>query len=327
MNKRNTFLLILLVAQAALFGALSLPGRDTAPQRVSLLAGITPNTVVALEVADAEGKTIRLEKREAFWVLASQENLPVEPKRIEETLDKLVGLASNQLVTRTNESHGRFLVAEKRFRQRLTLSMADGSKKILFLGSSPTYKTTHVRADGDQRIYLVRDFSSLDVPLNPQAWWKSGYVDQPEEQLTRIHITNSHGGITLTRQAGGKWEMTEPRNGGTPDPARVQALVDRVRRVMLTEYLGQEEKEEYGLKTPSATLTLSGTGGETVLRVGTTEQATNSLVIKSSTSPYYARTAKVMLAGILDATAEALVMGAPMEDSKPLPATEHPQNL
>lgn len=310
MNRRNTFLLILLLAQVALFGALSITGRDTAPQRVSLLAGVTPETVMGLEVADAEAKTVRLEKKETGWVLASQENLPVEPARIEKTLNQLAGLASSQLVTRTGESHGRFLVAEKRFRQRLTITLSDGSKKILYLGSSPSYKTTHVRVDGDQRIFLVRDFSSLDVPLDGQSWWKTSYLDVAEDQLTGVRIANSHGGITLTRQAGGKWEMTEPRNGGTPDPARVQALVERVRRVLLTAYLGQEEKEEYGLKTPAATLTLTGANGETVLRVGAADQAGNSLVMKSSASPYYAQAARAVLAGLLDAKAEALVMGA-----------------
>ncbi|MFZ5775916.1 MAG: DUF4340 domain-containing protein [Thermodesulfobacteriota bacterium] len=317
MNRRNLFLVILLAVQLALLAILSFTNGKGDAQRLTFLAGVTPERITGLEIDGEGGKGLRLARAADGWRITSQDNLPVEQERIDKALATLTALSSNQLVTRTSESHGRFLVAEQRFRQRLTVRLGDGSKKVLYLGSAPSFKATHVRLEGDQRIFLVRDFSALDLPLEAASWWKSGYVDVPEDTLTRIRIANSHGTLVLSRQPGGKWEMTEPK--GTVDPARAQALVDKVRRIVLSEYLGQEDKDAHGLKTPTATLSLTTEAGEIVLRVGAADPSGTGLVIKSSASPSFARASKAALAGVLDARAEALLLGSaptPAKDQK-----------
>ncbi|HSR35985.1 MAG TPA: DUF4340 domain-containing protein, partial [Desulfurivibrionaceae bacterium] len=211
------------------------------------------------------------------------------------------------------EAHNRFQVGASRFGQKVVLTLVAGGERILYLGSSPNYTSAHVRAEGDDRVYLVNELAGWQVPADEQFWWQREYVAMAPEELREITLVNRAGTIRLVK-SGKEWQLAEASAGQVLDAARVQEFVTAASRVALTDYLGQEAKKEYGLDTPTATLTLTSKAGAVTLTIGakseTAEQLGGSYVMKSSASPFYVRGGGGILAPMVERKVADLLAGA-----------------
>jgi hypothetical protein len=302
-------LLLLLLLQVVIIAVINRPGRDSGPAAVTFLDSITPEQITGMSITDPDGQVTTLNKNEQGWAITSADGLPVDPQKIEKALTKLTSMASDHLVTRTPASHNRFRVGAKRFNQQVTIILADTTKKTLYLGTAPSYKSVHVRADGDDQVYLVNDFSTWQVPLEASGWWQSRYVDLDEETLVEARLVNSHGELVLRKDQDKGWQLDQVPAGRELDGSKVQELINKMDRIILSEYLGRDEKDEYGLVAPLATLTLVGKDEKVVLAVGTQDRENKTYVVKSSASPFYVRASSFTLNSLLDATGESLLQG------------------
>ncbi|HIJ78349.1 MAG TPA: DUF4340 domain-containing protein [Deltaproteobacteria bacterium] len=307
MSKRNLALLLLLLLQVVVIGFINRPGINSAPARVAFWEGVKVEQITGLSMLGSDGRSIILNKGEQGWTIASADHLPVDPQKMKQALGKLTALASDHLVTRTPASHNRFQVGVNRFNQQVTLLLADGGKKSLFLGTSPSYKSVHVRAAGDDLVYLVKDFSTWQVPLEESGWWQSRYLDLAEETLSEVRVVNRHGELVLRKGQDNGWQLDQVPAGKTADPGKVQELVNKLDQLNLTEYLGRDDKEQYDLLDPVAVLTLVGKDEKVVLAVGALDSESKTLVIKSSASPFYVRASSFTLNPLLEATVASLL--------------------
>lgn len=309
MSKRNTALLFLLLLQVVIIGFVYRPGRNAVPPEKNFFQGIEPAQVVKITVRGKEGRTVTLNKENNDWRIAGTEGLPADNEKIATVVDRLTKLSSNRLIAQTSESHNRFLVGGGQYNLKVTLGLADGREKSLYLGTAPTYKSTHVRAEDDDRVYLATDLAAWQMPAEQNAWWRREYVDIPPDQLTAITLKNGHGTLELVKDDKNEWQIEGLKKGQKADAEAVKDFVETVSRIALTEYLGRQEKKEFGLARPLAVLTL-GTQEETVtLAVGSQDQETNTNVVKSSNSPFYVRAGSLLLAPVLERQKADLLAG------------------
>lgn len=305
MSKRNIALLVLLFVQILWIANVYRPDRHSGPARVSFFKDIAADRITGLAITGEEGEILSLAKVKEGWVIRSADNLPVDSKKLDKLLSKLVALSSDRLVTRTTASHSRFRVAEGRFNQKVSLTLADGSERAIFLGTAPSYKSTHVRVAGEDPVYLVTDFSSWEVSQEPSAWWKQEYVDIDERSLKQVRISNDHGELVLTWKDDG-WQVEGLADGKAADSGRIEDLISRACRVNLTEYLGRDQKDEFRLDKPRARLTLQTADATVTLAIGAKDADDNTHVMKSSASEFYVRGSDFALAPILEADHEKL---------------------
>jgi len=324
LSKRNCILAGLLLLQIALIMLLALSHRKSSSPQAGFFSGFEADHVVGLTVTDETGKSTILQRKDQEWVLSSENDVPADKTKVDKAIKKLLAIRPERLITRTRESHPRFLVSDKKFAQKVTIAFADGKTKSLYLGTAPSYKTTHVRAEDDEQVFLVKEFSSWEIPQNPSSWWLADYVDLADDLMVGLHITNDRGVLELKKDSKNNWRLTGLPPETSLDATNVQELLDAARRINVTEYLGREEKEEYGLKNPPATLTLTGKSGTIGLLIGTLDSASNTHVLKSSDSPFYVRGNNAALSPILNASPEALVAGTEkaMKEEKDIAAPE-----
>jgi len=321
MNRKNMLLLAILAVQLVLVALAFRPTPKAASETKEFLPDLAKDSITGLTVSDDQ-KSLELFVEDGKWYVDRAEKYPADPQKVSELLDKLTKLQSNQLVTRTPSSQVRLKVAEQIFNRKLTIAAKD-KKSTLFLGTSPSNKTMHVRADGENEVYLVNGLSSWEIQPSAESWWRGKYLGIAVDDIKGVTLANGGGSFTLALDVDKKWHLTN-RQEAVSEQA-VKELLTRVADMSVLKYMGREDKKEYGLEQPLATVTVTlQDGSSQTLRIGVKNKDENNHVIKSDGSPFYASTAEYAVEPIINAKAESLLAPKTEESAaqKPEPAKE-----
>lgn len=319
MKRHNQILAGILVLQIVLSVFVFWPKSATTGASEPLFPDLESSDMVALTITDADGNSIQLKKvsRDASselaeaWVLPDADDYPARLDKITPLLDKIVGLTTGRLVTRTNVSHKRLQVAPDDFMRRIDFEMADGTKRTFYLGSSPSYGATHFRVEGQSETYLTSQLSIWEAKADAVSWIDTAYLSVPQDDIAKLTLENANGTFTFTKDDEGKWTMAELAADETLNETEVTARVRQAASVNLIRPLGKEEKAAYGMDKPQAVVTLE-TGDKTItLRVGAKDAADNSYVVISSESPYYVRVSEYSVKSFVENTRDDFLQVPP----------------
>ena len=304
MKKQLLFILsTVLLLQAGLIGYFYWPEHRANGATSIFFKGIGADDIAGFSITDDSGKELILKKTDKSWFVAANEDFPANPEKTESFLNKLLQLSSSHLVSRTSASHERFSLGDTAFERRITIRLKDDSSRTLLLGTEPNYRAAHVRMSGENEVYLVRDFAAWEAPTEASAWWEISYIRIAVHAIRGLSFENSHGTLSLTRTDENGWQIVGSDTAAEPDPEKLAELVDNAANVALEEYLGTEQKDEYGLDTPSASMTIETTDGVTTLLVGTRQEEPVGYVAKSSGVPYFVRVAPYEVDWLLELNA------------------------
>jgi len=304
MKRHNQILASILVIQIVL-GVVVFWPKSAATGGEPLFPDLEAGDIVSLTITDADGNGIALAQLPSpevgrgaggegrgDWVLPDADDYPAKADKITPLLEKIAGLTTGRLVTRTDASHKRLQVAPDDFASRIKFETADGTKHALYLGSSPSYGATHFRLDGQSETYLTSDVSTWDANTSAASWIDTSYVSLDKERLTRVTLENGNGTFVFTRDDAGEWTLAGLEAGEELASGKVTTLVNRATSVTLLRPLGTEEDAAYGLDDPLATVTLEIDDETVTLQVGAQDADDRSYIVKSSASPYYVRVAE-----------------------------------
>ena len=303
MKRHNQILAGILVVQIALSVVVFWPKPAASAERAPLFPEIEADDVVGLTITDADGNVLAVRQVGDAWVLPDADDYPAQADKITSLLEKIVGLTTGRLVTRTDASHRRLQVAVDEFSRRIDFELADGTNHTLYLGSSPSYGAIHFRVDGQSEVYLTSDIGSYETGAAVASWIDPSYPTVAQEDVTEMTLQNGNGEFTFTRDAGdGNWTMEGLATDETLNEAQVDNLLRRATSVVIVRPLGKEEKPAYGMDEPGALVTLGGGEKTVTLRVGAKDPTDNSYVVISSESPYYVHVAEYGVQNLLEST-------------------------
>lgn len=318
MKRHHQVLAGILVVQIILSVLVFWPKSAATGVSEPLFPNLKADDIVALNITDAEGKSIGLKKVSGNWILPEADDYPAKADKITPLLDKIVGLTTGRLVTRTEASHKRLRVSPNDFVRRIEFETADGTKRILYLGSSPSYGATHFRVEGQSETYLTNALSTWETNATATAWVDSLYLNVPQDKIAKMTLENSNGKLTFTKNDQGKWTMAELAAGETLDEAKVTSLIQRAASINMIKPLGKKDQAAYGMDKPQAVVTFE-TGDKTItLRVGAKDPADNTYVILSSESPYYVRVSEYTVKDLVEKKRDDFLQVPPT----PTPAPE-----
>jgi hypothetical protein len=318
MNRLQQILAGILAVQIV-FIAVAFWPRATAPGAgAPVFSNLEVGDIIALIITDPDGNSIELRKQDEGWVLPDADGFPADALKVSPVLEKIIGLTTSRLVTRTSASHKRLQVSADDFVRRIDLETADGEQHTLFLGSAPQYGAMHFRVDGQNETYLTADFSTWDTRAEPAAWIDSSYVNLDEASVSKITLDNVNGSFTFARDEDDAWTMAGLGSDETLDQAKVNSLVSRATSVSMERPLGREEQPEYGLDQPGAVVRLETADKTITLRVGVLDPEEQTYVMKSSESPYYVQVAQYSVQELVEGTRDGFLQLPPT----PTPAEE-----
>jgi len=311
MKRHHQILAGILVVQIILSVLVFWPRSAGTSVSEPLFPNLKADDIVALNITDADGKSIGLKKVSGNWILPEADDYPAKADKITPLLDKIVGLTTSRLVTRTDTSHKRLRVSPNDFVRRIEFETADGTKRTLYLGSSPSYGVTHFRVEGQSETYLTNALSTWETNATATAWVDSLYLNVPQDKIAKVTLENSHGRLIFTKNDQGKWTMSGLAAGETLDEAKVTSLVQRAASVNMIKPLGKKDQAAYGMDKPQAVVTLETEDRTITLRVGAKDPTDNTYVIISSESPYYVRVSEYTVKELVEGKHDDFLQAPP----------------
>lgn len=182
MNTKTKLLGILLVGQILLAGVFFLNrGGTGAFESNESLLGIQAGDYDKVAITEFKKPPLTLSFSEGKWVIPERVDLVVSPEKIAQNIDKLVGLKKSWPVADTSTAQNRLKVSETDYVKKVVFLRKDKEKAVLYLGTSPEFRKTHLRPSDSSKIVL-EDFAAHDLSINPTDW--EAPKPSPEEDPT-----------------------------------------------------------------------------------------------------------------------------------------------
>ena len=121
-----------------------------------------------LVISDKAGE-LRLNKTEGGWVIPALGGLAANEIKLTTVLSDLLNLKSDWPVASATGSRSRFEVSEDNFIRRVDLLSSNANVGRIYVGTSPGFKKSHVRLDGQKNIYSLA-LNAYDLPTEPADW-------------------------------------------------------------------------------------------------------------------------------------------------------------
>lgn len=306
--------LLLLQAVAAIVVLVPRNGSNFVPER--LLPAMQDVKVSELLIEDMIGNEIHLSHvGEAEWVIPHADGFPALEILADQLVEDMVELDNARRVTETEASHDRLRVGEENFERRVTATMENGEQVVLYVGSSPLPRATHVRVDGDSHVYISDDLRHREVDTQISRWVDTVYYSVNQKNVRKFTLTNANGTFEFVRDGDDEWQMLGLAEGETFNSNNLISLVTTISTMSLTAPLGNVEKPEYGLLLPQARITVEVHGdeevSETIILIGAETETSNRVVLKTSESPWYVEANRFTVDRLIERTREEFLMQPP----------------
>ena len=258
MTKRNQILIVILGLQILLAVYLFWPAsKNSQGSSKALFPGIKAEEITELVIEDGEKKSIQMQRKNGEWVIPTYGEYPADQGKISSFLKKIVALETKPLVARKQSSHRRLKVSADEYQRLIHFKSGEkGGLQSLYLGTSPSYKKTHVRAGSRDEVYLAKNFSIWEAGVEPSAWIDTLYFSVDEKNVVRISIKNTHGTIDVVRGSQNEWILKGIKPGAIFNTEEWRKMFRKAISIRMDEPLGREGLPSYGLKEPQAVLTI-----------------------------------------------------------------------
>lgn len=300
MKSMNKWLGIIAVAQGALVLVVWLASQPTKAVSTSLLNDLEWSSVTAVEITEnpggEEANTLRLEKAGNDWVVATQQNFPADDSKVRDLVDSLAVKVTTPISSRKSH-HQKLGVAKKGAERKVVLKQGEKAT-TLWLGPGAR-AGAHVRVEGDERVYRVRNLKVWDLKADGGTYFDKQVIDVNPETLQEVWVTNSSGSLHLKKEAD-QWVVLDVSSELPLDGAKVSSLLRGLSKVSMTELARQEVQEDFGLDGRTAVTLTTAEGNQVKYLVGLEKDGSHYFQEKGSafvvmTTPFATEQARTIL--------------------------------
>ncbi|MGF1547147.1 MAG: DUF4340 domain-containing protein [Thiotrichales bacterium] len=286
--KSALFLLVLLLgAQLGLAWYLTLreptAGVHDAEARLFALAA---DEIDRISIEEPERPPLELVRQGNVWRLPQFHDFPITSQRVSQFMDSLAQLKRGWPVATSADAAERFKTTDSEYVRRISFFAGEAVRARLYFGSSPGFRQSHARVDGEHAVYALA-FNSFDASTGAEDWIDRDLLKLDASKIDAIQL----GEIALQRSAEG-WTLAARADDETPQSGAIAHLVERIADQTFMEVLGRDEHADYGLHDPKLQIDLILAGQVIALRYGQPENA-SYYVLKSSAHPFYFKLAEL----------------------------------
>jgi hypothetical protein len=214
------------------------------------LLEIEKEEIVELRIArkpteNQEPDPLHLIRGEEGWALASAGGYPAAAEKVDELLDKLVGLEVRNPIATRSDSHNALDVGEKEYGRRVQLKTASGGVELV-VGAAAS-NSVHVRLSDASEVYVARGLSEWSLGDTARSYYDADYVRADVSELSQLRIHNDNGSLGFVRE-GEQWRLEGAPEDVVLNQEEIESFLAEVTVVRVAEPVGREIRPDYGLE-------------------------------------------------------------------------------
>lgn len=283
---------------------------------------------VVLEGPD-QAKVV-LAKEGDSWLLPDLGKFPADSNRVNTILEKITSSKPDAPIATTAGAKARFKVSDEAFERRITLAQNDKTLATLYLGSSPGFRRSYVRAGGEDTIFAL-ELAAYELPVQLADWEDKTILRLPQKDITalevaglRIEQSAQPASPSPEKQTGNEshpavsppvWEAKELKTGRHLEfkPDAVDTLARSLADLTYDKVLGRDVNPEYGLDKPSLTIVLTRKTGDTMTYILGKNPKKEEYTLKVSNRPEYFRLPSYQATALLEAADRKQLLNTSVE--------------
>lgn len=253
------------------------------------------------------------------WVVASAENYPAQAEKVEALIEKLVKLKVRSPVASQSAHHRGLRVASEDYDRRLSIEAKE--TREIFAGNARG-ASMHVRAEGDEDVYLARGLSVWSIHDEPSHYIDTTYLKVA--QPTRVAVESAAGSLHLQKSPAGEWTVGQLPPDTRVDQNKVETLANAASELQITAPVGKTVLPEYGL-SEGTQVTVSA--GDRTVRYSIGAKVDSAYYVKAEDQPFVVKVAQYALDDLLRQTADDLIARADADPPQGAPQGMMPPGM
>lgn len=200
----------------------------TAPSE-ALVAGLARESIERIGITDGEGASITLTRDSDGWRLES--GLPADRSKVATLVTALTGGDPGYAIATSDSAATRFRVAEEDFERRIELA-GNGEDRVVYLGSSPSFRKIHARRDGEAPVFVI-ELNSYDAPTTDGSWLDRSLL--ATEDLSSLELYGVRYRLDSDR-----WVRDD---GAAVDADSMEKLVQALSRLQVSGLVADDDED------------------------------------------------------------------------------------
>lgn len=257
MNRSVVTLLLVLLIQCAMIGAVYWPQQSTVQQPTHYgLVTLDPANIDHIRIEDEYDNETLLVKTGEQWLLPELEGLPANPAKVVELLASITAQDNSWPIAHSTTARQRFQVADYHFQRSISLGGGGEQLATIYLGTSPGFRKVHARKKGTDAIYSI-NFNAFDAPGLSGAWV------EPRLLQIRAPMQITADSYSLRRES----EQWISGTGGAPDARELEALLNTLRTLQVDGVAAEDLQRELAAAEADLLLQIQSLTGQTTLEL------------------------------------------------------------
>lgn len=236
MKNISSWLSIVLVLQVVVAGGIMFSQQQsaTSEQQLPLLSFAT-DELDKIVISEVES-SVTLTKEAGNWVLPAYQSLPANQTKLTDVLEDLNKMKGGWPVATSASSHERFEVDNGKFKKRVQLFSGDKTVGELYIGTSPGYRKSHVRAEGNDEVFAA-ELSAFEFSVKQADWLN-------KEVLYTDDISSVAAASYSIKKEGENWSFVgdEENSEAEVDKAKASDLVGAIQKLHVQEVADEDLK-------------------------------------------------------------------------------------
>ncbi len=258
-------------------------GKDEDEKRTEAAKPLFPDFSIELvskiEII-AKGQTTILAKQNDQWVVATMENYPADSEGVKDLLEKVTEFDDSRHVSDNPKNQAEYQVDSSGVEAKL-LDAEDKTLAHLFVGkNTPGIFNSYVRVADSNDVYVGKGYLQSTFDKGERTWKDRTIFKFEKSHVTSINIVSPEETIELRLDSENKWHLVQPITAAA-NQTEVENLLSFYSDLKTDDFAEVKELTEYGLDTPTSSITASLNDGTTAkLLIGKEENEGGKLYVK-----------------------------------------------
>ena len=247
-------------------------GEEAAKEKV--FTGVTADEIEEITIKADDGERSTLRKADGAWKLAEPAGVDVDEGEVSAITSALPDLEIQRVVEENAADLKRYGLDPARIEVGFRTDDSQEMQRLLIGERTATGGEIYARRPDGGRVILLSSFLDSTFNKNTFALRDKRVLAFERDKVTSLELTNGKQTLQFAKK-GTEWRLTRPIDARA-DFGAVEGIVERLNSLRMQSIVSSEEEpnlRQYGLATPTATITVGSGSARASLILGTTENA------------------------------------------------------